>query len=144
MHDALRDLQFGARMLFRSPVFALTCIVLLAAGIGANTLIFSIVNALLLRPLPVAHPETLVRIVEVHPNDFVTWDLPYDFCSGAAGDPDFSEVLCQGEADLPWTSGDSTERVRTHFVSPNFFSSLGVHRILAHILNADDDRTASP
>jgi hypothetical protein len=50
------------------------------------------VNALLLRPLPVSHPENLVRLVEVHPNDFVTWDLPYNFFDrAAAGDADFSE-----------------------------------------------------
>jgi len=53
-------------------VFAATAVLLLAVGLSANTLTFSVVNALLLRPLPVLHPENLVRLVEIHPNDFVT------------------------------------------------------------------------
>src|ERR1700735_4985842 len=101
MFDLLRDLSFGIRLLAKSPVFTATAALLLAVGISANTLIFSVVDALLLRPLPVSHPENLVRLVEVHPNDFVSWDLPYNFCDAAASrDADFSEVLCQGEADV--------------------------------------------
>ena len=79
MFDLLRDLSFGIRLLAKSPVFTATAALLLAVGISANTLIFSVVNALLLRPLPVSHPENLVRIVEVHPNDFVSWDLALQF-----------------------------------------------------------------
>src|ERR1700728_4460844 len=121
MSELLRDLRFGLRLLAKSPVFAITAALLLAVGISANTLIFSLVDALLLRPLPVSHPENLVRLVEVHPNDFVTWDLPYTFCDrAAAGDADFSEVICQGEADVAFDAafngGTSTERVRVHLV----------------------------
>jgi hypothetical protein len=64
MSELLRDLRFGLRLLAKSPVFAATSVLLLAVGIGANTLIFSVVNALLLQPLPVSHPENLVRLVE--------------------------------------------------------------------------------
>jgi predicted permease len=125
-------------------VFTATAALLLAIGIGANTLIFSVVDALLLRPLPVSHPENLVRLVEVHPNDFITWRLPYDFCDAMAGrDADLSEVICQGEADLAWSDGTSTERVRVHLVSPNFFSSLGAHAYLGRVLGVEDDRTAA-
>jgi len=61
---------------------------------------------------PVSHPENLVRLVEVHPKDFITWNLPYDFCDAIAGrDADLSEVICQGEADLAASDGNSTERV---------------------------------
>src|ERR1700689_2414743 len=101
MSEFSRDLRFGARLLAKSPVFTATAALLLAVGISATTLIFSVVNALLLRPLPVSHPENLVRLIEVHPNDFVTWELPYDFCDAAAArDADFSDVICQGEADV--------------------------------------------
>lgn len=144
MSELLRDLRFGVRLLAKSPVFAATAALLLAVGIGANTLIFSVVNALLLRPLPVSHPENLVRLVEVHPNDFITWDLPYDICDAvAARDADLSEVICQGEADVASSDGTSTERVRVHLVSPNFFSSLGVHAYLGRVLSVEDDRTAA-
>src|ERR1700676_4613167 len=100
MAEFLSDMRFGLRLLSRSPVFAATAVLLLAIGISANTLIFSVVDALLLRPLPVSHPENLVRLVEVHPNDFITWDLPYNFCQAVAShDADLSDVICQGEAD---------------------------------------------
>src|SRR5271154_685756 len=141
MFDLLRDLSFGIRLLAKSPVFTATAALLLAIGISANTLIFSVVNAVLLRPLPVSHPEDLVRLVEVHPNDFVTWDLPYNFCDAAASrDADFSAVICQGEGDVGFRYGSSTERVRVHLVSPNFFSSLGVHPYLGRVLTAEDER----
>jgi predicted permease len=137
-----RDLRFGFRLLAKSRVFTATAILLLAIGIGANTLIFSAIDAVLLKPLPVAHPENLVRLVEVHPTGFVTWDLPYDFCSDAAArDADFSDVICQGEADVAFSDGNSTERVRVHLVSPNFFSSLGVGAALGRVLNAEDEHT---
>jgi len=142
----LRDLRFGIRLLAKSPVFTVIAALLLAVGIAANTLIFSVVDALLLKPLPVSHPENLVRLVEVHPNDFVTWELPYDFCGAtAARDADFSDVICQGEADVAFDlashAGTSTERVRVHLISPNFFSSLGVHAYLGRVLTADDEHT---
>ena len=92
MSELLRDLRFGLRLLAKSPVFAITAALLLAVGISANTLIFSLVDALLLRPLPVSHPENLVRLVEVHPNDFVTWDLPYTFCDRAAAGAALGEL----------------------------------------------------
>ena len=140
----LRDLRFGVRLLAKSPVFAATAALLLAVGISANTLIFSVVDALLLRPLPVSHPENLVRLVDVHPNDFITWDLPYDVCDAVAGrDADLSEVICQGEADVAFRDGTSIERVRVHLVSPNFFSSLGVHAYLGRVLGVEDERTAA-
>jgi predicted permease len=147
MFEFGRDLRFGLRLLAKSPVFTATAALLLAVGISANTLIFSALNALLLKPLPVSHPENLVRIVEVHPNQFITWDHPYDFCDDAAArDADFSDVICQGEGDVAFRDAASdartvTERVRIHLVSPNFFSSLGVRADLGRVLNADDERT---
>jgi predicted permease len=144
MSEFLRDLRFGVRLLVKSPVFTATAALLLAVGISANTLIFSVVNALLLRPLPVSHPENLVRLIEVHPTGFVTWDLPYNLCDPvAARTATLSEVICQGEADVAFSDGASTERVRVHLVSPNFFSSLDVHAALGRVLTADDERTAA-
>src|SRR5258708_6018406 len=143
MSELLRDLRFGVRLLAKSPVFAVTAAMLLAVGISANTLIFSLVNTLLLRPLPVLHPENLVRMVEVHSNDFVTWDFPHNFCDAAASrHTDLAEVICQGEADVAFKldsgsgQGASIERIRVHLVSPNFFSSLGVHAYVGRLLTA--------
>lgn len=144
MTDLFRDLRFGARMLAKSPVFTATAALLLAIGISANTLIFSVIDAWVLRPLPVSHPESLVRLIEVHPNNFITWDLPYNLCQSAPlGNASLAEMICQGEADVPFSDGTFTERIRVHLVSPNFFSSLGVHAHLGRVLTDDDERAAA-
>src|SRR5438876_6168862 len=144
MSELVRDLRFGVRLLAKSPVFTATAALLLAVGISANTLIFSVVNALLLRPLPVSQPENLVRLVEAHPTGFITWSLPFTVCDPVASRAvSLSEVICQGETDVAFSDGASTERVRVHLVSPNFFSSLGVHAALGRVLTAEDERTAA-
>jgi putative ABC transport system permease protein len=140
----MRDARFGMRLMARSPIFTAAAVLLLAIGISANTLIFSAVDALLLRPLPVPHPENLVRLIEVHPTNFVTWQLPYRLCETlAAKSASLSEVLCQGEADVAFSDGQSTERVRVHLVSPNFFASLGTGAEIGRVLTLEDVRTAA-
>src|SRR5437879_7861490 len=64
MESLLRDLKFGLRMMTRSPGFTLVAIITIALGIGANTAIFSVVNTVLLRPLPYEHPDRLMVIWE--------------------------------------------------------------------------------
>jgi len=145
MTEFLRDMRFGLRLLARSPVFTATAVLLVAIGISANTLIFSVVDAVLLRPLPVSHPEHLVRLIELHPTNFVTWELPYGICEALAarGTTSFSEVFCEGEADLAFSDGATTERERVHLVSPNFFSALGVRAHLGRVLTPDDERSGA-
>ncbi len=141
MPEFWRDVRYGLRLLWRSPVFALTVSLLLGIGIGANTLIFSFFDALLLRPLPVPHPEQLVRLIEVRSNGFTTWDFPFELYEQLllhASSP--SEVLCQGDLDVAFKDGEATERIRANAVSSDFFTSLGIHAQLGRVLAPDDDK----
>jgi predicted permease len=142
MSGFLGDVRFAARLVAKNPLFFGPAAFLLAIGIGASTLIFSLMNALLLRPLPVADPKSLVRVIEEHPNHFLTWDFPYQVCDAAEAAAFFSEVICQGQTDTSFSDGTVTERVRVHLVSPNFFESLGVHPYLGRVLPAGEDRVA--
>ncbi len=141
MSGLLHDLRFGVRLLARSPVFTVTSVLLLAIGISANTLIFSAVDALLLRQLPVHRPGELVRVVQTQPSGFVIWDFPNELCEALAGRTSaFSQVLCQAQADVALRDRESTERVRVHLVSSNFFSGLGVGAQLGRVLVPEDER----
>lgn len=140
MSELWGDIRFAVRLLAQSRIFTLTVSLLLGIGIGANTLIFSIVDTLLIRSLPVKHAERLVRLIEVHPTGFVTWDLPYvlseQLASYAAS---LTDVLAQGDLDVAFEDGAATERVRVNVVSGNFFSALGIHAHLGRVLAPDDD-----
>ncbi len=141
MPEFWRDIRFGLRLLGHSPVFALTISLLLGIGIGANTLIFSLFDALLLRPLPVPHPEQLVRLIEVRSNGFTTWDFPFELYEQLVSHgSSLSEVLCQGDLDVSFKDGESTERIRVNAVSKNFFTSLGIHAQLGRVLGPDDEK----
>src|SRR5262245_7136473 len=128
MRTLWQDLRYGARMLWKKPGFTLVAIITLALGIGANTAIFSAVDALLLRPLPFPDPERLVMIWEndtqegnsrnpVAPANFVDWRKQNDVCWQIGY---FTQA-----GGLNLTGSGEPERVTGVFVSQNLFSLLG-------------------
>lgn len=136
-----QDVRFSWRLLVRSPVFAVTVWVLLGIGIGANTLIFSVVDMLMLRTVPVKQPERLVRLIEVHPTGFITWDLPYLlYRELAKGSSTLTDATCQGDADVAFDGGASTERIRINTVCPNFFVELQMQPLLGRVLTPSDNK----
>lgn len=122
----LSDLRYALRGLRRNPVSAVVIILLLALGIGANTVIFSLINALLLRPLPVERPRELVQLM--HLGGIVYPEFSPEFCRLMLEHPPdaFTEVACEGELDLAFVDGPHIERVHVNVVSANYFSLLGV------------------
>src|SRR5258708_36389359 len=136
----LDDVRYSLRGLLRSPGFTFVAVVSLALGIGANTAIFSLVNAVLLRTLPVREPNRLV-IFTLNPTERRT---------GSAISPTLYQQLrdkntvLQGFAAVtgaPFTisGGGTPERVTGQLVSGNFFETLGVNALIGRVLTPEDD-----
>ncbi len=139
-----RDLNFGIRQWRRKKLLAATIVLLLSAGIGANTLIFSFVNVVLLKPLPVRNPENLflvqkVRVKQVRPD---TWFFYRQFEQLAREKTVFSSVVAeQVWSDIsfqPLSTSDSVRLITTQIVSPNYFSELGIRAIAGRVLTKGD------
>jgi predicted permease len=133
------DLRYAIRMLAKSPGFTLAVAGLLALGIGANAAIFSALNALLLRPLPVCQPQQLIRLVQTVPRlgTISSFDhAVYETLKQRAGT--LSAVF--GDAEWPVAMDDPqpAEQVRVHVVTPEFFDVLGVAALYGRTLTADD------
>ncbi len=135
VHDFVHDMRHGARILRKSPGFAAVTILTLALGIGANTAIFSVVNAVLVRPLPYPNHERIVRIQESHPsysNSNLTYTTFLDVQRS-------SKTLQNIAAYRPWvfnlTGEGEPERVAGAMVSANFFAAFGSPPLLGRLLN---------
>src|SRR5438477_3664541 len=148
-----RDLRYAIRSLQSRPAFTLTVIATLALGIGANTAIFTLVDALVLRPLPVSHPEQLVIVsdpAEVNTNnvglpltDYVSVPLYRDV---RARNTVFTDMYANGAAgslDVQMGPGTNATAEQPHarFVTGNFFSVLGVPAYAGRTFTAAEDET---
>jgi predicted permease len=139
-----KDLRFAFRQLRKSPAFSLVAVLTLALGIGANVAIFSVVNAVLLRPFAFAEPEKLIWIWAQRPNTARgNFTLP-EFC-----DYRDQNTLLQGIAavvsyNANLTDRSEAERVQGVQLSANIFQILGVQPLLGRVLDAADDRPGAP
>jgi predicted permease len=132
-----QDLRYGMRMLAANPGFAATAVLSLALGIGANTAIFSIINGLLLRSLPVPNPGRLVQIVEEGGNPDLSnpiWEEISDRQQGFAG------VLAFDTARFDLSNGGESRFAEGLWVSGSYFQTLGVRAERGRVFTADDDR----
>ena len=145
MGSILFDIRFALRNLRRSPLFTLVAVASLALGIGANTAIFTLMDQLMLRLLPVSKPEQLVMIWANGPHmgsnrgdRMTSYPMYQDFQQKAQA---FSDVLCQFPTPLSIGFGGQTERVDAELVSGNYFQALGVKPALGRVFSsAEDDR----
>ena len=142
LESLAQDVRYGARMLRKSPAFTAVAVASLALGIGANTAIFSFVNALLLKTLPVPHPEELVMIRQQTPQGLNS-AFGYPFYRELEKRNDvFSGMLARVPVQVNLTASGSTERIQGELVSGNYFRVLGVDAALGRVLTPDDDGAA--
>jgi len=143
MSTVLSDLRYALRGLRRSPLFATVAILSLALGIGANTAIFMLIDQILLRKLPVSHPEQLVMLYQQGANmgsnmgsRMHSYPLYQDLQQKA--EP-LAEVLCRRLFDASVNVDNQTERVDAEMVSGNYFTTLGVKPALGRVFNSQED-----
>jgi predicted permease len=161
MNRVWQDLRYALRQLRKSPGFTLTAVITLALGIGANTAIFTLVHAIMLRSLPVTNPAQLYRIGDKDqccveggfPEDSSTngdfsifsTDL-YQYLRNSA--PEFEELAAAQAGQWPWAvrrSNGLPKHLRGEFVSGNYFATLGLGAYAGRVFNnGDDSPSASP
>ncbi len=140
--DALRDdVRYALRSLRHAPGLACVAIVSLALGIGANTAIFSLIDAILLRALPVAHPEALVRVEFSDGGDVFTnpiWEQVRDHQQV------FADAFAYGEQDFNLANGGVARSAPGAYVSGAFFSTLGLRPSVGRLISTSDDARGCP
>jgi putative ABC transport system permease protein len=140
-----QDLRYAMRSLRRQPLFAAIAIVTLALGIGATTAIFSVVNGVLLKPLPYREPERLAMLWETMKDaDRVMVSYP-NYLDWRARQRGFEDITVFNQfQSFNMTGQGDAERVRGAYVAGNYFQLLGVRPALGRLINAGDDTPASP
>src|SRR5437867_1222761 len=142
----MNDLKFALRQLLKNPGFTAVAVLTLALGIGANTAIFSIINGLLLKPLPYPEPDQLVTLWESSPQrgveqervsgpNYLDWRAQNTVLSDLAASPGW-----QGSESFNLVLRDSTTKVHASYTSANLFTTLGTKTLLGRTLLPDEDR----
>jgi len=143
MTSLAADLKFALRVLRRSPLFTCVALASLALGIGANTAIFTLIDQLMLRLLPVKNPEQLVMIWSTGPHmgnnngsRAASYPMYQDFQRQGQA---FTQVFCRYYTSLSISFDGQTERVIAELVSGNYFQALGVRPAIGRIFSPEED-----
>ena len=145
VQDLLQDVRYGARMLRKNLGFTIVAVLTLALGIGANTAIFSVVNGVLLNPLPYPAPEQLVSVHESKPNfEFGSISWP-NFRDWRKDNRSFASMAVYRRTAFSLTGLGEPEQVRGRFISSDFFSTVGVNPVLGRdFARGEDEIGAAP
>ncbi|HTG33713.1 MAG TPA: ABC transporter permease [Thermoanaerobaculia bacterium] len=146
METLIQDLRYSVRTLLKSPGFATIAVLCIAIGIAANTSIFSVVNAILLRPFPYADPDRIVALHEIQPKNDIDADgfsnLDYqDLRAQATG---FSAITAYTQRSLTFSGDGEPERVEGASIAWNLFPFLGVKPAFGRTFHEDEDRPGAP
>jgi predicted permease len=139
MNTLLQDIRYGIRMVAKSPGFAAIAILTLALGIGANTALFSVVNGVLLNPLPYHQPDRLIAIY-AKTQQFAQGSISYpNFLDWVRNQRSFSSIAAFREENFNLTGIGQPERVSSEMVSADFFAVLGVNPVAGRLLRPEED-----
>lgn len=143
METLLQDIRYGIRLIVKSPGFAIIAILTLALGIGANTAVFSVVNGVLLNPLPYPHPGRLVAIYSSH-KQFKRSSISYpNFLDWARDQRSFSGIAAYREDDYNLTGMGQPQNIDAEMVSAGFFSVLGIKPVAGRFFRAEEDQVGA-
>ncbi len=145
MHSFLQDVRFSLRILRKNPAFTIVAILTLAFGIGASTAIFSVVDTVLLRPLPFPHPSQLVEVsARVATFDIPNLPLSYpDFLDVRSASSSFSAMAVYRDSWKEFSGEDKPQRIENIEVSEDFFAVLGMRPLYGRTFVASDMRPGS-
>ena len=138
MDTLFKDLKFGVRGLLKRPGFTVIAVLTLALGIGANTAIFSVVNATLMRPLPVVDPDRLVFVFNGPPGSVFSYP---DYAALRDQNNVLDGLIAWGGITASLSTNDQPDLVNGAIVSGNFFDVIGVRAQLGRVITAEDDKT---
>jgi predicted permease len=140
----MSDLRYAARMLAKSPGFTLVTAGLLSIGIGASSLMFSAFESVWLRPLPVRHPEQLVRLVQKIPQLGTRSYFVYAYYRALKEhSTTLAGVFGENEMLVAMNEPTPSEQIRVHLSTPEFFQDLGVDALYGRVLSPDDAKDDS-
>ena len=141
MGNLFQDVKYGVRLLLKSPVFTIVAVLTLALGIGANSAIFGLINAVMLRPLPVEDPDRLVEIFTSSSSGATYSRSSYlDYVDLREQKTVFSGVIAYSYMPVNLSGDGDAERVNGAIVSGNYFSVLGVSPIIGRGFLPDEDQ----
>ena len=137
--DVLRDARYGVRQLTKSPAFAVVAILTLALGIGATSAMFSVINGVLLRPLPFPEPDALVRVNEVVPQYGRFSVAPATFFDWRVQNTSFERIVAAQSGSASFAGSNGAERINNALVSWDFFEMARVHPVMGRAFTAEED-----
>ena len=141
MSGVVQDVRYALRQLRKNPGFTTVAVITLALGIGANTAIFSVINSVLLHPLPFGAPDRLVWLNGKFPQSDEAGVSPPDFVDYRAGNRTFDRLAAMSYSPDPSNlSGDKSEQVLTTIVSANFFDTFGIRPLLGRDFLPSDEQ----
>ena len=141
MQTLWQDIRYGVRILFKNPGFSLIAVITLALGIGANTAIFTLINAALFKPLPVAEPDRLAFVFNGNRERPYSSSSYPDYLDYRNQNQVFSGLICYGSISVSMGGAERADLINGLIVTGNYFDVLGVRAALGRTFLPEEDQT---